>query len=203
MSMIGTSTSGYAQHKNRSLDLGANLLAERIEEHERIYAICKKRIITIVMILCLCSCLLPYIRSSQLKAIQNARLSNAKVSALAEQFSSLQHNHTEVTQQLAIQTMKDKALVRARLFTGNLIRLLNNVPASIAFSGLRAEVIGGELQIRGAADAESLTAARSYIQSCGNYPSAIESLLVSAKRNDMLATGGIQFEFVHRAGVAH
>jgi cell division protein FtsB len=203
MSMIGTSTSGYAQHKNRSLDLEANLLAERIEEHERVYAVSKKRIITIVLILFISAFVLPYIHNSQVKAIQNAKSANAKVSALTKEFSTIQQNHVETTQQLAIQAMKDKALVRSRLFTGSLIQVLNNAPSSIALSGLRAEVIGGELQIRGAADAESLTAARSYIQSCGNHPSAIESLLVSAKRNDMLGTGGIQFEFVHRTGVTH
>lgn len=202
MSMIGTSSSGFGQQpKTRSLDLEANLLAERIQERQAVFAASKKALALILLLVFASVLILPYLAGKVATKRADYLKANKRALALAAQLQEAKAAKDAASQTLVFNNMLNETKARAETFCGRIILLLNLVPPNVALSTMKAEVLGGELQIRSVADAESLSGARSFVQQAANIPASKDSLLVSAKRNDTLADGGVGFEFIHRAQV--
>lgn len=135
--------------------------------------------------------------ASQWKAEAGAQKS---LKAISLHLNRLAEERKVADPKVARQQMLDESNAKAKLFLSQFARIGNDVPATMALTDCKVDVLAGEITLRGHADAESLEVAKGFVESASKTSNVTLSLLVSSRRSNQLSDRGISFEFVQKVG---
>ncbi len=176
----------------------ANLLSERLFARERVYERSRRVLFGMAFLLAFALVVLPAVYGRQKEAARQAIEAGQKAAVMARELEGLSPAVEAATPHIAHQEMLDTERRRSALFLGHVAGLLNTVPTKMALSRVRADIIGGEMTLRGKADAEDFATAQYFVEQAAADESADDALLISTRRNDALAVGGVTFEFIKK-----
>lgn len=200
--MLGANSSGHGAPESRTINVEANLLAQRLAERDRLLEAVRRRLLLMGLTLVVGFAALPPLFRMQSSAALRAQKSYKRAQELGTAVSTLQKQVESLQPRFAMDDMRKKVAENCDLFLGNIAFVMNSVPTTIALSTFRAEAIGGELKISGLADAENYSAARSFISAAGESKGATDIVLASTRRSDALGPNAVAFDFVKRVKVS-
>lgn len=199
--MVQASSPGRAQHKSKTLDVEVNLLAERIQERERLLDALSKRAIAGLLVLAFGAFSLPAAYRLQDRAAQKA--SQALEAAALVQRELAERQTILTSAKPAMQ--ETQMLESVRGYSSNLLLqlsgFLNAATDKMALSTLKVEVIGGTMKVSGRADAESYAVARDFVAKLAKLPGTNQVTLKKWYQNPEFARNGVTFEVDHSAQV--
>jgi hypothetical protein len=195
--VLDTSSFGHV-HETRNINVEANLLAQRLEERERVLAAAKKRLALTGLVLISSLVCLPMLFRLQAEASARAAQLSSRASEVAGALATLQKQHDAQQPKLAGEEMRKAVEQRAKLFLGNLCAVLNAVPESMVLGSIKAEALSGEMRIGGQANAEAYANARGFLAAAGAGENVLDMVLSATHRNDALGPTGVSFDFVKR-----
>lgn len=195
--LFGVNSPGL-EARNKTINVEANLLAERIAEREKVLIAVRRKFLWLVCVLL--SGLLfvpPMLAFSAAESRRTERLAKQQ-QILAAQLASLQAEQRSAEPKLLQQRMMEDVRGNAQRFLGQLLLVLNAAPPQMAFASVKADMNSGEMRIVSRADAESYTAARQFVDGAKGGPGVVDTITSSTRRSDTLGPSGVTFEFVKR-----
>ncbi len=192
------SSSGLGAPKTRTLDLEANLLAERLLERARTLEQSRRILMALALTGFFAVLALPTLHSQAHVSALSARKVEQKVAERRALLNQLSDEEKSALLPRERKEMLETQKMRSGWVLTQVASLLNSVPHSMALSALRVTIIGGTLTIEGTADAEHFETARSFVETMAKAPGTTDALLVSTRRNEAFAPEGVTFEFLKR-----
>ena len=137
--MLDASSYGRGAPKPKTINVQANLLAQRNAERERVRAASKRRLVSLLVVVGLASVVLPpsWGASDRVaKLADESAAKNATVHAELRDLQMRQQNLKPILDQMAVQ---ERIRGNAKMMLGEMATLLNAANPQVAFSGVRAE----------------------------------------------------------------
>jgi hypothetical protein len=193
--------SGREAPSTKRIDVEANLLQEWLIERKDTKKNIQLRLVGIVAIAC------AGVWGISTLSTMKAGI-NKSAAGTAQRLKAVQAQFAEVTPAAGdnsaadIQKMVETAKKNGDAFMGQTVALLNTVSEQMALSGLKVDVLGGEVKLSGAADAETYYAANEFIQHNNDPAKGMTATQVTTSRSDTLAMDGVSFQFVKKVRVA-
>jgi hypothetical protein len=131
-----------------------------------------------------------------------------KQAPVAQRLKAVQGQYAEIvpatggTSDAEIRKMADVSKSHAEAYMGQVVALMNSASASMALSSLKVDVLGGEVKLTGQADAETYYTANEFIQRNNDASKGMNATQISTSGSDLLATGGVSFQFVKKVRIA-
>lgn len=194
---MGTMTlSGRAApDSEKRIDVDANLLGEWLSERSRLHRGFRSRALGILAI--------AIVGSWGVGALAQSKAAISKRAApVAQRLKAVEADYAAIAPDsngdsaAAISTMLDETKKKGDAFVGQIIAMMNSAPPTIALSSLKADILGGEEKLTGQADAETFYAANEFIQHNNSPEKGMNATQISTSRSDVLAPGGVSFQFV-------
>lgn len=191
------SSPGRVQPKIKSIDVEANLLAERIAERERLLEALTRKALAALGVLIFALLVLPLVYRMQ------ARVAGAAhAAALIEADVAKKLAARKAVLNAMLPKVEGTALVeRVHSDSFSVLSLLSGfVDASndrMVLSSLRGEVVGGDVKTVARADAESYSAAREFVDAIGRLPGTKSAVLKQWRQNEEFGAGAVNFEVEH------
>jgi cell division protein FtsB len=192
------SSSGLGAPKARTLDLEANLLAERLVERARTMDQSRRILLALALTGFFALLVLPTLHSQARIA---ARTALKAQKAAEEKRTILNQLSQEEKSAMLPRERKEMLETQNKRFGWVLTQvasLLNSIPHSMALSALRVTIVGGSLTLEGTADAEHFETARNFVETAAKTPGTTDALLVSTRRNESFAPEAVTFEFLKK-----
>jgi hypothetical protein len=199
--MAEQSMSGHAAPRIRSINVRVNLLSQRVEERNRALSVARAKVIQVTSVFVTASVLLPWLINLAASASANAARWQRKASALRAEVSQLNEKAKLVKPRLEERDMIAGAKRHADAFMGQLVSVLNSAPPTMAISGMRVDILGGDVKVSVRADAEDYRSAEAFLDRAKAGAGPQDAGFTSTKRSDVLAKGGISFEFIKKVGL--
>lgn len=199
--MVDASSPGRALPKTRSINVEANLLAERIGERERVLEALSRRAFWGVGIFVFAMLVLPTAYRIQ------DRLS-AKAGKLESESELLQRQ--VANQQAILDTARpvvedSKMIGDTRMFAQNVLRqlsvVINSADGDMVFSSLKVDILGGEMKLGARADAKSYRVARDYIGRITKASGTKSAVLKQWRLSEQFGPNSVSFELERTAEV--
>ena len=199
--MVDVSSLGRAQPKTKTINVQANLLAERLGERGRLLDAMSRKAFWGVGILVFALMVLP-------SAFRIQERLSAQAAKLSSEAALLQRQVSD--KQALLDTAKpavedSKMITDTRLFAGNLLAQLsvvfNAADGEMVFSSIKVETLGGEMKLSGRADAKSYHAARDFVDRISKAQGTKSASLKQWRLNDQFGANGVSFEIERTAEV--
>ena len=198
--MLQESLFGRVEPK-RTFNVEANLLSERQLVQLRVVRKARRGIAFLSASLVLGAAALPAVYQWQINAGARARAASKTVAALERQLSALGAERDASVPRIADSEMVAIMGRQSKKFIEQLILVLNATPSSASISGLKADVMGGELTLSCSAEAERFESMREFLAKAATGPDATSTVLASSRRSETLGEDGVAFDFVKKAKV--
>lgn len=199
--MVDVSSAGRGLPRSKTINVEANLLAERIGERQRLLDAMSRKSFWGVGILVFALMVLP----SAYRVQESYAMKSSK---LELQVAGLQR---EVADKQAIvdaakPVVEDSRMVTdTRTFSKNLLDqlsvVLNAADADMVFSSVKVEILGGEMKLSGRADAKSYRVARGFIDRISQAKGTKAASLKQWRLNDQFGSNAVSFEIERTAEV--
>ena len=192
--------SGREAPSTKRIDVEANLLDEWIHERRETKKQIQLRIVATIGL-------------AGLGLWSAGNLSNwragfaAKQAPVAQRLKAIQSQYAEIVPATGANTpvdvraMAESTKKNADAYMGQIVALMNSASPSLAFSNVKADILGGEVKLTGQADAETYYAANEFIQRNNDASKGMNATQVSTSRSDLLANDGVSFQFVKKVRV--
>lgn len=199
--MVDVSSPGRALPKTRSINVEANLLAERIGERERVLEALSRRAFWGVGILVFAMLVLPTAYRIQDRLSSKADMLSAESALLQRQVAN---------QQAILDTARpvvedSKMIGDTRMFSQNVLRqlsvVINSADGDMVFSSLKIDVLGGEMKLGARADAKSYRVARDYIGRISKAAGTKSAVLKQWRLSEQFGQNSVSFELERTAEV--
>lgn len=199
--MVDASSPGRALPKTRSINVEANLLAERIGERERVLEALSRRAFWGVGIMVFAMLVLPTAYRVQDRISGRADKVSAESALLQRQVAN---------QQAILDTARpvvedSKMIGDTRMFAQNVLRqlsvVINSADGDMVFSSLKIDVLGGEMKLGARADAKSYRVARDYIGRISKAPGTKSAVLKQWRLSEQFGQNSVSFELERTAEV--
>ena len=198
--MLQGSLFGRAEAK-KTINVEANLLAERNARRLRAVRQVQQRLILIGITAALSIGLLPTLYGWRTSGVASATAAQLKVSALSKVLSGIKAEHEASVPKVADEEIIALTRKQSEALMGQIFLLLNSAPKGVAVSSIKADVIGGTATISCNADAEGFDPMREFLGKAGEGPRVESTVLLSSRRSESLASSGVSFDFVKKVGV--
>jgi hypothetical protein len=199
--VLDASLHGRAAPKTKTINVEANLLAERIAERERLREAIIKRIAAIATIVVVAGVSLPFLWKTQAGFAVQAAVAQKMEKGLQTKLAAIQQKQSTAEPVLANQAMAKKVHAQAESFLGQVTLFFNGASENMALTDVKAEVVAGELKISAKAEAENYTVAHEFVGSNSEGPKVKEVILISVRRSGQLAAEGVTLDMVKKVGL--
>lgn len=199
--MLEASTSGFGQHKHKSINVEVNLLAEWASTRSSARRKIRTTLLLLGAVIVLSATTLPTLSNGKAAAEKRSANAAASFAKLDGELSTLTREQKEAVPKLDGEAMRTSLRRRARQFLGQTVLVLNSAPAGMAFESLSIDVISGEQTIRCKADAERDSVVRTFVTRAGEGPRGISTQIANSRASDKLAEDGVAFELVKKVEV--
>jgi len=193
--MLEASTTGRAQHRNKTINAEVNLLSEWQRKRTSLSEQITRATIAIALISLLTFGVTPFLMRAFFDADRRLTKARFAVKDSNAQLVVAEQKKTGAIPKLDQGAMQDIVIREANQFLGHTVAVMNAAEAGMAIESINVNVISGELTINCKADAESNTVAEEFMNRAKIGPNVRSSLLVNTQVNDKLAPGGVGFEF--------
>lgn len=197
-----TTLSGREAPSAKRIDVEANLLEQWLEERSRARRMIQMRLVGIGVIL------VATVGVATVLGRSRSAVSK-KQSAVAQRLKAVRREYAEIVPatgdadpQATVDAILTGAKRNADAFMAQVVDLMNSASPAIAFSTLKADVLGGEVKLTGQADADTYYAANEFILRNNDATKGMNATQISTQRSDLLANDGVLFQFVKRVKVS-
>jgi len=199
--MPPTNSLGAAAPKQRTINVEVNLLAEWVESRNRMREERLRWTALLTTVAVVAMVALPFL--SEYAARANGRAEKAaKVLASKEAFlASLQEKQSLVQPTIDGEATLKLSQNRNKRFYGEMLAVLNASSPKMAMEMLDASIIGGEMTLRGKAQAEDYLSAQDFVSLTGQTAHVKSSILTTARPNIALGKDGVTFEFAKKVAL--
>ncbi len=199
--MVQANSPGRAQPRIKTIDVEANLLAERIGERERLLDALSKRALAGFLVLGFALVALPAAYKLQAKTV--VKEAEAHVAATTAEKLLADKKAILTSAQPVVQ--ETEMLSRVRSYATNTLAgiggILNSSSDKMVLALMKVEILGGEMKVSLRADAESYPVARDFVAKLAKLPKAKQVTLKSWRQNEEFGPNAVSFEVQHSAGV--
>ncbi|MCB8932593.1 MAG: hypothetical protein M9921_06750 [Fimbriimonadaceae bacterium] len=195
---MDTSSLGRAQRSTKTINVEANLLSERLTERARIAESSRNRLIGLGLSLALFLLAAPPLYRYQGAATRAAHNAQAKADQSAEQRAALEKKVEEAQPKLEESELMDRLQKQSNGVVDQLVGVLNAVPAGVALSGVKVDVMGGTLTFQCTAEAESFEQAQAFLANARSAPGSKDAFLSSARQSAQIAPTGVGFDLIKK-----
>jgi hypothetical protein len=196
--MPSVSSHGHAPASPKTIDVRANLLEEWIVQRRRTEDRFRRYFITSIVLIASSIGIVPGLIGLG-KAAYAKQAAEQKVAvSIANRAKALEDEGQLKDPQAVRQKMLAKSSQKLREFCDAMAGALNAAPEGVVLSRLRGEMLSGELDITGEADAVDEAAARGTVNRLSAVSDVNAALLTASKPSPNLAKSGVQFEFLAR-----
>lgn len=197
---MNDSSSGSAAPKNRSINVGANLLDEWISEQARLRQEIGRYGALLAASLLLAATVVPTLwRVSADSSRQAAKLRQG-VKLLDEQLEITERARKAAGPGLVVKAMRDRTGESFDRLMTQMNRVLSAGNARTALTSLRCDIQGGEAHLVVQADSEEDGAADAFARDAGEVGSKVDAI-VNSRPSRLLGPQGLGFQYEKRIGV--
>ncbi|MEQ1821073.1 MAG: hypothetical protein ABL949_01040 [Fimbriimonadaceae bacterium] len=199
--MFDANTAGRAPLKAKTINVEANLMAQRLSERRDMANECRRKALTLVIAMMVAAAVLPPSIFWAGSASKLASVTTSKQANLQAQVSSLQQ--LEATARPALQETQLLDVVRRRAdrYLGRSIQFLNLVEPDVALSSMKVSVLAGVMKIDTQANSETYKAYRSFVSKCQETVGIENASARSARPNGLIGAGGYAFDLEYKVDV--
>lgn len=191
--MLDVSSHGRAAPRTKSINVEANLLAERLAERERIR---RSNLLNLLMLgaaLASAAAVLPFLHNWESRESKAQATLQAQVSVLTRQLTDLQKQQENLKPQIADGQLTSKLTEEANLFVGQTTSFLNSATPESVFDSLKVGLNAGQIELVAKADAQNYSAVKEFFANAAKgYEKG--TVLISTRRSDLLGSDGINFD---------
>ena len=199
--MLEANSVGRAAPKTKTINVEANLLAERISERERVRERVTRRLVGIAAVCLLSLLCLPTLFTLKSEAAKQVGADRTQLAIVSRQLSESQNLQESVRPMLAEQDLATKVHSYASAFIGQNLAVMNSASAALAFSTMKTDVLSGEIRTTITGEAESSTAIHEFVKAVERAPHTKSANLKSQRLSAVLSQHGASFDFERKAVV--
>lgn len=196
--MLETSSTGRVAPKIKTINVEANLLAQRIAEQERVRELSFRRMVGFCLAVLLGVGTLPYLYRLDASASRALDSVETRIADLDAQLRDAEQRRETVQPVLDEIALHEKASRSLETIVGETTVLANAASPQVAFGLVKVEVSNGDLRLSVVAESESYAAAREFVAAAAQGERVTASNLVTMRRSDRLGQHGVQFEFTKK-----
>jgi len=189
------------QPKSKTINVEANLMAQRLIERRSLIENNRRRMIMLFAVVFAGLLTLPALFAWMRTANNAAALSSQREAQLQRRLADLRQK--EDTARPVIQENQLLSVVdsRANAYLGRLIQFLNCVEPDMAISTMKVEVLSGQMKITATAEAENYDAYKRFIARCQEAVGLDNVFPRSVKSSTALGPKGVVFDIEHKTKV--
>lgn len=199
--MLEANSFGRVAPKIKTINVEANLLAQRLEERQAIRQQATRRLAALASCLLAACIALPPLFQLAAAASKAVDAAAGKEAELATRLRETQERRKNVQPILDEIDLQERCRRNAKVLIGETTLLLGGTSPRMAVGSVKAEVASGSLRLSVIAEAESYGAAREFVSTAGEGKKVESATLLSMRRSDTLGADGVRFEFVKKIGV--
>ena len=194
------SSSGSAPPKTRSINVGANLLAEWASDQVRLRAQATKLALGVAACVCVAASIVVALNRMHSGVRSDMHGLAAKLQALREEVRLAEAEKTVLEPKLAIHAMRERTRGYLERFLGEAYGVLAAGSRDMSFNGVRTEVHAAEIVVDARADAKDYSVVESFARRAGALPSKFSGIS-STRPSDVLGPEGVAFNYLKRVKV--
>lgn len=199
--MFDANSAGRAQPRAKTINVEANLMAQRLSERRQMTNDCRRKVVTLVICVAVVGAISPPLLIWTQTATKKASVLAAKQSKLEAEVSSLQKLVEGARPALKETQLLSIVGQRADNYLGRAIQFVNNVEPDMALNSLKIQVLAGQMKVDAQANSENYKAYRSFIARC-HAAVGQENVFPRAHRaSALLGDDGLAFELEYRVKV--
>lgn len=199
--MLETSSTGRAAPKIKTINVEANLLAQRIAEQERVREMSFRRLVGFCLSALLGVGTLPYLYGLDTSASHALEAVETRVADLDALLRDAEQRRELVQPVLDEIALHEKSSRNLEVLIGESTLFASSASPQVAFGVLKVEVSGSELRLSVVAESESYAAAREFVAMAAKGERVTASNLVTMRRSDRLGSQGVRFEFTKKVAL--
>lgn len=192
---------GHAAPSVKSINVECNLLLAWRQARAREEARLRKSLVAFGAAVVLGVCTVPPLTSALKHQQKLEAAAQSSVNALGKELTGLNAKRKESDPQVAVQDMVAKSTLKTTAFVGAFLRPLNRTARTMAISDIHIEIIGGDITIRGRADAETYQDGQRFVEEASRSSQVGSAILLSSRRANTLGAKGVSFEFLEKSTV--
>lgn len=200
--MTEVSSSGRAAPKIKSIDVQANLLSQRLADRERLWRASRRKLFAIGAVVTIAAGSLPSLYTSAAAASLKAAKAEKTAATVKGLLTKTREAAKVAEPKIQSFEMLQGSKKYARAFLAQVVATLNAPSDRVALSGLRAEVIGGDMKVSARADAEDYAAAEEFLAKARQGARPEDVGFNWTRRSDLLKLGGTSFELSRKVVLA-
>ena len=197
---MNDSSFGSAAPKNRSINVGANLLGEWIAEQAALRREIGRYGALLAGCLVVAGAALPTLWRASTQASREAAGLRVEVAALDAQLVLSDRARKAAQPALVVAAMRDRTGGAFDRLLAQVDRVLGAGNSRTAMASMRCEVQGGEAHLVVQADAEEDGAADAFVRNAGEEGAKVDAI-TSSRPSSLLAPQGLAFQYEKRIGV--
>ncbi len=196
--MPNVSSHGHAPASPKTIDVRANLLEEWIARRDKTEDRHKRYLLSSIVLIVSSAGILPGLIGLGRMELSKEMREEANVRSLTAQAKALEDEVQIKDPSAARQRMLAKSSAKVRAFCGTFASALDANPEGVVLTRLRGEMLGGELDLTGLAEAVDDGAARATVKRLSAVSDVNTSLLTASKPSETIGRNGVEFEFLTR-----
>jgi hypothetical protein len=196
--MPSVSSHGHAPASPKTIDVRANLLEEWIARRDKTKDRFKRYLFIAGVLLVSSAVIVPSLVGFGRRELARQMREEEFARSLAAQVRAVQDEAQAKDPAASRQKMLLKSSLKARAFCAAFANALNAPGDGVVLSRLRGEMLGGELDITGQADAINDASARGTVKRLGAVSDVNAALLTASRPNPAIGKTGVEFEFLTR-----
>jgi type II secretory pathway pseudopilin PulG len=198
--VLDASSLGRVAPKTKSINVEANLLSERIAEHERVREGTAKSLIALLSVILLSAIVLPPLFRFEAAASQKAAAADLRLQNLDREVQDLQKQQDSAKPAIADKKLSIDVRKNADVYLGQLMQFLNLTTPDMAVADLKTQIDSGRMLITVRAEAENYAAAREFVAKASKGAEQ-DTALISTSRSATLSPEGVAFDLVKKITV--
>ncbi len=199
--MFDANMAGRAQPKAKTINVEANLMAQRLTERRQMVDDCRRKTIILVICLTVVSAMSPPLFMWAKGASDKASLLSVRQSKLQSEVSGLQKLEEGARPALKETQLLSVVRQRADNYLGRTIQFLNIVEPDLALNSLKVQVAAGQMRIDSQVNSEDYKAYRSFVSRCKSVVGEENVFARGTRPSPILGQEGYAFELEYRVKV--
>lgn len=196
--MLDTSSIGRAQHKTRTINVEANLMAQRISERARLQENIYRRTVMCIVTLAATGIIVPPLFRWQGNQAMLSAMAAARQTEAAALLQAVQQEKASTEPKLAEETIRGNVVKYAQGYIGEVIRFTNASRPDMTLAAMKVDIAGGEVKIVARADAESYSAYEQFIERLQAFAGHENVAPKSIRGGTDLGDNSVMFELNYR-----
>lgn len=193
---------GNAAPKNRSIDVGANLLGEWIAEQAKLRREIARFGAILGVAVLVSAATVPTLWESGTHAAADAVKLKAGIKQLDAQLAITDKARQEAQPKLVVDAMCDRTRNSFDFLIAQTERVMRSANPHMVLSGLRSDVTAAEVRVTAQGFAEDEDSADAFTRKVGD-PASKADAITNSRPSSLLAPNGLSFEYMKRIEVPH